>query len=331
MNTHNFFKKSKLVFIIIISLLIGLIIGFWGRYIKSNCDINGFKYINLDLVCEKKEVVKKQAYATLKGELEDYIQEIQKEKKVTDVSIYFRDLQNGPTLGINEHELFSPASLLKLPLLLTYYNLRNEKFPDLFDRKIITNTSWTIPEQIIKPKDPIILGEEYTINTLLDHMIKYSDNNAYYVLLSYLHEISPDRDLLKDTFVDLGIIDPKDFLDNTISVKSYGSIFVQLYNSSYFNKKNISYEVLNLLTQVDWKDGINAGLPHDTIVAHKFGERVNLDGKSLNQLHDCGIVYYPGNPYLLCVMTRGSDFGELSKTIKNVSKMVYDEFDFRKL
>jgi len=323
-------NKRHSIFYIAIFLVIGFSVGFLSKSFLFSCNISSFKYINTDLVCEKKEVVDKYAYATLKSDLENYIQEKQKDKKITDISVYFRDLQNGPTLGINEHALFSPTSLLKLPLLLTYHNLKNEQIPDLFDREIVAKTTWFVPEQIILPKDPIILGNTYSIKILLEHMIKYSDNNAYYVLLSYLREISPDRDLLQSTYVDLGIVDPKNFLDNTISVKAYGSIFVQLYNSSYFNKKDISDEVLNLLTQADWKDGINAGVPPYVTVAHKFGERANLDN-NLDQLHDCGIVYYPKNPYLLCVMTRGSDFKELSNTIKDISKMVYDEFDSRKL
>lgn len=329
--THiNLKNKLALVFSVVFLLAVGFFSGYFSSKILSSCNVGNFKYINLDLICEKKEVVGKQYYATLKSKLKDYIGNKQKENKITDASVYFRDLQNGPTLGINEHALFSPASLLKLPLLLSYYNLQNDQIPDLFDREIVAKTKWYVPLQMVPPKEPIVIGQTYSVGTLLEHMIKYSDNNAYYVLLDYLKAISPDRDLLKVTFVDLGIIDPKDFLENTISVKSYGSIFVQLYNSSYFNQKKTSDEVLSLLTQIDWKDGINAGLPEGIVVAHKFGERANLDN-NLDQLHDCGIVYYPNNPYMLCVMTRGNNFNELSETIKEISKMVYEEFDSRKL
>jgi hypothetical protein len=162
-------------------------------------------------------------------------------------------------------------------------------------------------------------------------MIKYSDNKAYYVLLDKLHLISPDRDLLKDTFVELGIVDPKDLLDNTISVKSYSSIFIQLFNSSYINNRKSSENVLSLLAESEWKNGLNAGVPVDINIAHKFGERFNFDGNGLDQLHDCGIVYYPENPYLLCVMTRGNDYGQLAKVINEISKMFYEEFDSRKI
>jgi hypothetical protein len=69
-----------------------------------------------------------------------------------------------------------------------------------------------------------------------------------------------------------------------------------------------------------------AGVPSGTVVAHKFGERV-LPSKNVKQLHDCGIVYYPQFPYVLCVMTRGNDFVTLQQAIKGVSDIVYREFD----
>jgi hypothetical protein len=45
------------------------------------------------------------------------------------------------------------------------------------------------------------------------------------------------------------------------------------------------------------------------------------------QLHDCGIVYYPHKPYLLCVMTRGKSSDDNSKMIAEISKLVYREVD----
>jgi hypothetical protein len=45
------------------------------------------------------------------------------------------------------------------------------------------------------------------------------------------------------------------------------------------------------------------------------------------QLHDCGIVYYPKRPYILCVMTRGEKMDVLPKVIKEISTEVYRNVD----
>lgn len=49
------------------------------------------------------------------------------------------------------------------------------------------------------------------------------------------------------------------------------------------------------------------------------------------ELHDCGIIYYPNNPYVLCVMTRGDSMEELKKIISTISLMTYKEVDSRRL
>ena len=327
MNLKN--KKLNIIF----QLLILVAVFALGLLINSDnlfCNSNNLKHINPDIICESNHAIKKYSYIKTRNDIEDYILKKKQEEIVTDVSIYFRDLQNGPTMGIKEHELFSPASLLKIPLLLTYHNLANEDNNGLLDRNITITNSQDALVQIVTPKDYAKQGNTYSIRQLLEFTIMYSDNNSYYTLLDYLNQVSPKRDLLKDTFVDLGIIDPKDYLDNTISVKSYGSIFVQLYHSSYFNKKEISEEALSLLSRVDYKEGLVAGIPRGIEVAHKFGERSN-PVTGLDQLHDCGIIYYPRNPYLLCIMTRGSDFTKLPEVISYISRMVYEEVDSRKL
>lgn len=85
----------------------------------------------------------------------------------------------------------------------------------------------------------------------------------------------------------------------------------------------MSERALNLLSRVEFNEGISKGLPSNTIFAHKFGERELANGVS--QLHDCGIVYYPGHPYVICVMTRGSDFKTLSDTIAEISRITFSE------
>jgi hypothetical protein len=60
-------------------------------------------------------------------------------------------------------------------------------------------------------------------------------------------------------------------------------------------------------------------------VAHKYGERGIYEDTQLTgiELHDCGIVYAPGSPYYLCVMTRGKDTSKLAKVIASISAAVY--------
>lgn len=89
-----------------------------------------------------------------------------------------------------------------------------------------------------------------------------------------------------------------------------------------------SEKVLSLLAQSEFDQGTASGVPKDVRVANKFGERFIGNEK---QLHDCGIVYFPQNPYLLCVMTRGKDFHELAGVISAISQMVYEEIDSRRL
>ena len=61
-------------------------------------------------------------------------------------------------------------------------------------------------------------------------------------------------------------------------------------------------------------------------VAHKFGVR-NLDAETLKQFHDCGIVYYPDHPYLICIMTRAKDLDDGIQFLREVSRRVYEEVD----
>lgn len=296
----------------------------------NNCSEN-YHYINPQLDCDYKLKISKKGYAQLKIRLQEFISQKTSAKEVVQVSIYFRDLQNGPTLGIDEYEKFVPASLLKLPVLLTYLNLEEES-PGFLKTEVIYNKGpdELFPPQVFAPSEVLEDGASYSLDELLIHMIKYSDNRTDYFLFEYLDKISPDKNLILQTYVDLGIIDPQSSTDETISVKSYASVLVQLYHSSYFNKKESSERVLSLLVDTDWESGIIAGVPTDIKVANKFGERTGLEG-GIQQLHDCGIIYYPENPYLLCIMTRGNDINKLPPIISAISKMVYEEFDSRKI
>lgn len=249
------------------------------------------------------------------------IDEKKKQGKLTDAAVYFRDLNNGPWFGVNIRDQFAPVSLLKVPLMIGWLK-QAETRPQLLRRKIRYKPSMKdrIPGQTIDPERMLVPGKTYTVEELLRRMIAYSDNHAADLLFSHM-----DQDWFLQTHRDLGLMVPyTDKPIDYITVKAYSSFFRILFNASYLSR-DMSEKALDLLTQSDFKDGLVAGVPAGTLVAHKFGELLLNEG--LSQLHDCGIVYYPRHPYVLSVMTRGPDSKELKATIAEISRLIYSQVD----
>lgn len=313
-------SKYKLLLICPLCLLLGLFLG-WQLNKSPEADYQethhqlsnkNYQYTSPLLACGNP------ASNNLSGLKKKVIDTINKQQ-TSHISVYFRDLNNGPWFGINENENFSPASLVKVPLAIAYYK-QLENDPNFFNRKILNTQQDNNPEQNIKPEQTIAPNQEYSIEELIKYMIVYSDNNAYELLVNNL-----PSEILVDTYTDLGIDISKAFTNpsgNIISVKNYSSFFRILYNSSYLSQKNSNY-LLSLLTQTTYRPGLVAGVNNQQIaIAHKFGERRYLNTGEL-QLHDCGIVYYPQKPYLICIMTRGKDIESLNRAIKDISSTVY--------
>lgn len=322
-------KKLKLVFILLIALILGFSLGYFYFNQTSNisCESN-YEYINTRIGCQPKPVISKHEYTGLVQELNAYIAEETKVKHVSLVSVYYRDLSTGPTFGIESQQKFAPASLLKVPLLLTYLSL-NENKNELLNKQIAFKGTTELLTQSSSGSSALEANKAYAVDSLLSKMIIDSDNLAYVLLVNYLRELYPKEAPLTETMLELGLVNPRNPSEDTITVKAYASIFRHLYNSSYLSPE-MSDKALELLSRADYAKGLVAGVPAGTKVAHKFGERGNLPN-NVQQLHDCGIIYYPDNPYLLCIMTRGDDMQELEMVIKAISEKVYKEVDSRRI
>jgi beta-lactamase class A len=132
------------------------------------------------------------------------------------------------------------------------------------------------------------------------------------------------EDDLKNTFAQVGVPFTIQGEDLRLSVKQYASFFRILYNASYLNRENSEY-ALSVLARIAFDQGLRGTLPQTMPIAHKFGERSNLGTDGPNQLHDCGILYYPESPYLLCVMTRGDNIPHLQQAIQAISDVIYKD------
>jgi beta-lactamase class A len=168
-------------------------------------------------------------------------------------------------------------------------------------------------------------GKSYTIDDLLFRMIAYSDNNATYLLEDVMAAATRE-----EVFSDMRVESPyKDAnSDVHVSTDDYARFFRVLYNATYLGN-DMSEKALEYLASTTFADGLVAGVPADTMVAHKFGERTDEHDRNTKYLGDCGIVYYPQHPYLLCAMTKGNDLDKLGEAIREVSRVVYAEVDGR--
>lgn len=252
----------------------------------------------------------------LEDSINHYVQQTISTNKNSTISVYYRDLKNGPWIGINEDQPYSPASLLKVPYLIAALK-QAEEDPSFLSKKITYYPQEIMPQNITADCFSLKKDSSYTIEQLLNYMIIYSDNASKDIIVQNLWS-----DLYENVFYDLGIdINKYNAEDNFLSVKEYATYYRMLYKATYLNKKmsNLSLEIL---TKSKFNKGITAELPKGTIVAHKFGER-SIAETNLKQLHDCGIVYKENNPYLICIMAKGTNFIKLEKIIAHISAIIY--------
>ncbi|TSC85120.1 MAG: beta-lactamase [Parcubacteria group bacterium Gr01-1014_13] len=284
---------------------------------RENSQAQKWNFINPLLDCGELNNIPNKTISDMRQKVVDFIDK-QKIKGVDDAAVYFRDLNNGPWFGIKEKDGFLPASLLKVPLMMNVF--KQAMGDPSFLSKQFTWQGESLNKEHFKAENELENNKTYSVSEALSYMIRYSDNNATYVL-----NYAIDTSTLTASYSDLGVA-PPDQANYAISARTYGSFFRILYNSTFLNKE-YSEKALRLLSETQFNKGLVAGVPSSIKVAHKFGERQVDDAK---QLHDCGIVYYPDKPYLLCVMTRGNDFDKLASFIAQVSKKVYEVVDEEK-
>ena len=125
-----------------------------------------------------------------KADIIDFIET----KKETDdslkVSVYARDLNNGPWVGIDEKERYISASLMKVPVMMMLLKQVEQGRLSLEDELVYE------PEKLDPMRDInndaledvalMVPGESYSIAELMKRMVSYSSNEAFFTLLNIL-------------------------------------------------------------------------------------------------------------------------------------------------
>lgn len=285
-----------------------------------------YHFISPLLACEQPESAEP-ADVILRQKLEKVINGEIANGNISSVSLYVKDLVRSRWVGINEDERYSPASMLKVVVMIAYFKLAEER-SGILDQPLLYTKEFDDANNALPDHSPTALsvGRQYSTESLMARMITDSDNGALNTLLGHLKV-----DELASIYRDLGVPSPTDGTlegEYTISPKEYGRFFRVLYNGTYLSQK-YSEQALELLSRAKYDRGLVAGLPGGTKVAHKFGEHVNTttSDSTTVDLHDCGIVYAPGHPYFICVMTAGKQISVLEGVIQELNTLIYGELE----
>lgn len=285
-------------------------------------------YLNPDLDCVNVDI----AYAHIDAseqKTEAYVNYQIQSGNATRISVFFRDLKTKHWYGVNPDDQFSPRSLLKLPLAIAYYKL-SEIDPAILTQEFTYKQGTSLNQyEHFNSSTPLVVGKSYSVQTMLDRMIKDSDNDVVQTLAQYINKDFYNKVLL-DLGVDVPTVAAGGMQADFLTAKIYAATLRTLYNSSYLSPTQ-SEKLLATLSESSFTSGLVAGVPKGTVIAHKFGEGTEMDPNTKavikRELHDCGIIYREDNPYILCVMTEGNNFDDLSTIIAHISQAVWQNTD----
>jgi beta-lactamase class A len=226
-------------------------------------------------------------------------------------SFYFEYLPDGTSIRVGADQQLTAASLIKVPLAMNLY--RAAELGRINLDKPVTVTAAELDDAFgdLYKRGP---GFTMTLREAAQYALRDSDNTATRVIYDHVKDVlSYDEQSLARLDIDQNMEDGQ----AVITARSYSSVLKGLYFSAFLNNAD-SQELLKYLSQSSATNRLAAGVPSGVTVALKIGVYNQNWAES-----DCGIVYAPKRPYLLCVMVELPE-DQADKFIAEVSKDVYD-------
>lgn len=238
--------------------------------------------------------------------------------------IFIYDYHTGKTVDINKDEVFPAASIIKIPVLLDFFNrnkdLEKEGFePVSLDKKLtFTEAHRTEGSGNLQFKSADV---DYSIDYLAKIMIRKSDNSATNMLIEEVGGINQLNAALRHWgFSKTQVTSWLPDLKGTNTTTPY-DIATMLYNidNQKFLPLQSAANIKEYMSHVENRTLIKSQLPENAVLMHKTGDI----GKMLG---DAGVIYSPsGKKYIMVIMVKRphNDYGARD-LIQKVSKTVYN-------
>lgn len=208
---------------------------------------------------------------------------------------------------LNPKLRYFAASTLKVPVAMFTYDLINTGKLDANSKFASSPSTYEEGSGIIQ-NDPI--GTSYTLQTLLNYSIVYSDNIAFNILWQQVLAEFPFETIIKKAMPSY------DLNTNTINSDDLIVTLDQIYNNKNYTT------LINDMKHIDDRLRIPSAIPPEIEVANKIGTWSAT-------LHDFAIVYTP-QPYELAISCNDctvDDFSKISETIFNFHQKNYKNID----
>jgi beta-lactamase class A len=249
------------------------------------------------------------------------------------VGLYYRNLTRSDSLLHAADVRMHAASTMKVPVMIQVFRDVEAGRLRLDDSLPVVNVFHSIVDSSVFALDPgddsdstlyRRVGGKASIRELVELMITYSSNFATDLLMEMVKAdrvTGTMRDLGADSINVLrGVEDQKAFdagLSNTTTARDLGIILAAIAGDRAASPASCR-QMEAILSRQHFNEGIPAGLPAGTWVAHKTGEITRIH-------HDAALVGVGDTlRYVLVVMVKGLDSRDSSSAlIADLSRLVY--------
>jgi beta-lactamase class A len=247
-----------------------------------------------------------------------------------EVSVVARRLDAADAFALRGEVVFHAASTMKVPVMIELYRQAAEGRVPLDTpvpvvnefRSVVDGSPFTLSaEDDSEPTLYAALGQPRPARELCALMITRSSNLATNLLIDRL-----GVERIQETVERLGgagmtvrrkLEDGKAYeqgLNNTTTARGLAALMEAIASGRAVSPA-ASREMVEILKRQAFRDGIPAGLPPGTVVAHKTGEISSVN-------HDAAIIFGP-HPYVLVVLVRGRDASVREPVIAEVARQVH--------
>lgn len=237
------------------------------------------------------------------------------------LSVYYKNLVTGETIGIGEEIPMMAASVIKIPIMV-------ECFRQMKAGEHKKNELYVLKESDKRPScgclNRMHAGLNLTMEDLYNLMIILSDNSATNILIELLGGMDRiNRELQKLGFnscrVNRLLFDAQASamgIQNYVSALEIGNMLEGMYRKTLIDEES-SEEMIQILLEQRLNNKFPFYFKEKVQIAHKTGEDEGIT-------HDVGI-FFGKRPFVLCCLGNETDCPSFNRFMQQLARELYNE------